>query len=76
MRYSTNQHGAFFIQKNDKFTLIAVETPRLKPSTMEADGIDYPAAVGLWPGRPLHLPSGLCFQGWPAEGALHGPEHL
>jgi hypothetical protein len=41
MRDSTNQHGAFFIQQNDKFTLIAVETPRLKPSTMEADGIDY-----------------------------------
>ena len=41
MRDSTNQHGAFFVQRDDKFDLIAVETPRLKPSTMEADGIDY-----------------------------------
>ena len=41
MRDSTDQYGAFFVQQDGKFTLIAVETPRLKPSTMEAGDISY-----------------------------------
>ena len=41
MRDSLDQHGAFYLRKDGKLQLIAVETPRLKPTRMEKGGIYY-----------------------------------
>jgi hypothetical protein len=35
LRDSLDQRGAFFIRKDGQFRLIAVETPQLKPTTMD-----------------------------------------
>ena len=41
MRDQQDENGAFFLKKDGKFKLIAVETPKMKPSTAEKDGVGY-----------------------------------
>ena len=40
-RDKDDQNGAFFIRKDDKFTLVDVENAHQKPSKCEKDGISY-----------------------------------
>ena len=41
LRDKDDQNGAIFIRKDGKFSLIAVETPKLKPYRMQKDGVAY-----------------------------------
>ena len=41
MRDQQDENGAFFLKKDGKFKLIAVETPKMKPSVAEKDGVGY-----------------------------------
>ena len=41
LRDNDDKNGAFFIRKDGKLSLIAIENPRLKPSRSEKDGICY-----------------------------------
>ena len=41
LRDNDDKNGAFFIRKDGKLSLIAIENPRLKPSKCEKDGITY-----------------------------------
>ena len=41
MRDQQDENGAFFLKKDDKYKLIAVETPKMKPSKAEKDGVSY-----------------------------------
>ena len=41
LRDKDDKNGAFFIRKDGKFQLVAIENPRLKPSRCEKDGIHY-----------------------------------
>jgi len=41
LRDKDQQNGAIFLRKDGKFSLIGVETPQIKPSTMEKDNINY-----------------------------------
>ena len=41
MRDQQDENGAFFLKKDGKFKLIAVETPKMKPSMAEKDGVGY-----------------------------------
>ena len=41
MRDQQDENGAFFLKKDGKFKLIAVETPKMKPSIAEKDGVGY-----------------------------------
>ena len=41
LRDNDDENGAFFIRKNGKFKLVAEETPNLKPSEMEKNGVHY-----------------------------------
>ncbi len=41
LRDKDNKYGAFFIRKDGKLSLIAVETPQMKPTQMSKDGINY-----------------------------------
>ena len=46
MRDKDDKNGAFFIRKDDTFTLIAIENPRLRPSRCENNGISYLKLAG------------------------------
>ena len=46
LRDQKDEYGAFFLHKDDKFTLIAAETPQMKPSTAEKDGVGYLRLTG------------------------------
>ena len=46
MRDKDDKNGAFFIRKDDTFTLIAIENPRLRPSRCENNGINYLKLAG------------------------------
>ena len=46
LRDKDDKNGAFFIRDNDKFTLVAIENPKLKPSRAEKDGICYLKLAG------------------------------
>ena len=53
LRDSNDKHGAFFIYKDGKYQLIAVENSMHKPSRCEKDGISYlklsgPAGGPAW----------------------------
>lgn len=41
LRDNDEKNGAFFIRKDGKLQLIAIENPRLRPSRSEKDGISY-----------------------------------
>ena len=41
LRDNDDKNGAFFIRKDGKLSLIAIENPRLKPSRSEKDGIHF-----------------------------------
>ena len=41
LRDKEDKNGAFFIRKDDKFQLMAIETPRLQPSRCDKDGVCY-----------------------------------
>lgn len=41
LRDKDDENGAFFIRKDGKFKLVAVETPNLKPTEMEKNGVHY-----------------------------------
>ena len=41
LRDAEEKNGAFFLRKDDKLSLIAIETPRLRPSSCQQDGISY-----------------------------------
>ena len=41
MRDKDDKNGAFFIRKDGKFTLIAIENPRFRPLSCQKDGISY-----------------------------------
>lgn len=41
MRDQQDENGAFFLKKDDKFKLIAVETAKMKPSYANKDGVGY-----------------------------------
>ena len=41
LRDADDKNGAFFIRKDGKFSLVAIENPRLRPSRCEKDGIHY-----------------------------------
>lgn len=41
LRDADDKNGAFFIRKDGKFSLIAIENPRLRPSKCEKDGINF-----------------------------------
>ena len=41
LRDKEDKNGAFFIRKDDKFLLMAIETPRLQPSRCDKDGVCY-----------------------------------
>lgn len=58
LRDKDDKNGAFFIRKDGKFQLIAIENPRLRPSQCEKDGINYlkfegPAGGPSWQ-REIH----------------------
>jgi hypothetical protein len=58
MRDKENKNGAFFIRKDDKFQLMAVENPRFRPLRCEKDGVCYlklagPAGGPSWQ-REIH----------------------
>ena len=46
MRDKDDKNGAFFIRKDDAFTLIAIENPRLRPSRCENNGTNYLKLAG------------------------------
>ena len=46
LRDKDDKNGAFFIRKDGKFQLIAIENPRLKPSKAEKDGVYYLKLAG------------------------------
>ena len=46
LRDNDDKNGAFFIRKDGKFQLIAIETPRMNPSRCEKDGICYLKLAG------------------------------
>ena len=53
LRDNDDKNGAFFIRKDDKYQLIAIENPRLRPSRCEKDGVFYlkfegPAGGSSW----------------------------
>ena len=41
MRDQQDENGAFFLKKDDKYKLIAVETPKMKPAQASKDGVSY-----------------------------------
>ena len=41
LRDKDDKNGAFFLRKDGRFSLIAIENPRLRPSKCEKDGICY-----------------------------------
>ena len=41
LRDKDNKNGAFFLRKDGKLTLIAIENPRLSPLACQKDGISY-----------------------------------
>jgi len=41
LRDKDDKNGAFFIRKDGKFTLMAIENPRFRPSRCDKDGICY-----------------------------------
>jgi len=41
LRDKDDKNGAFFLRKDGKFSLVAIENPRLRPSKSEKDGISY-----------------------------------
>ena len=41
LRDKEDQNGAIFIRQNGKLRLVAIETPKLKPSRMMKDGVGY-----------------------------------
>ena len=41
LRDKDDKNGAFFIRKDGKFTLVAVENPRFRPLQCQKDGISY-----------------------------------
>ena len=41
MRDQQDENGAFFLKKDDKYKLIAVETPKMKPAQTSKDGVSY-----------------------------------
>jgi len=58
LRDKDDKNGAFFIRKDGKFLLVAIENPRLRPSKCEKDGISYlklagPAGGPSWQ-REIH----------------------
>ena len=58
LRDKDDKNGAFFIRKDGKFQLIAIENPRFRPSRAEKDGICYlklegPAGGPSWQ-REIH----------------------
>lgn len=46
LRDQKDEYGAFFLHKDDKFILIAVETPQMKPTKAEKDGVAYLRLTG------------------------------
>jgi hypothetical protein len=46
MRDKDGQNGAFFIRNADKYELIAIENPKLRPSCCEKDGVHYLKLAG------------------------------
>ena len=58
LRDKDDKNGAFFIRKDGKITLIAIENPRLRPAEAEKDGVHYlklegPAGGPSWQ-REIH----------------------
>ena len=41
LRDKDDKNGAFFIRKDGKLSLVAIENPRLRPSSCQKDGISY-----------------------------------
>lgn len=54
LRDKDEKNGAFFIRKDGKFKLIAVETPKLKPSRGEKDGKHYLSISGSAGGPSIY----------------------
>jgi len=85
LRDKEEQNGAFFIRKDGKFRLVAVETPKLKPSYMHKDGVNYlmisgsaggPATYSqihaFKDGKQIETFSALCVYGEIDECSLNG----
>ena len=41
LRDNDEKNGAFYLRKDDKLSLIAIENPRLRPSSCQKDGLSY-----------------------------------
>ena len=54
LRDKDEKNGAFFIRQDGKFKLIAVETPKLKPSRGEKDGKQYLSISGSAGGPSIY----------------------
>lgn len=54
LRDKDEKNGAFFIRKDGKFKLIAVETPKLRPSQGEKDGKQYLSISGSAGGPSIY----------------------
>ena len=87
MRDSLEQHGALFVRKDGKISLVGVETERLKFSRAEKDGVSYLKLSGpaggpsyytyVWAyknGKKIEEFSVLQIYGEVSEGTINGSE--
>ncbi len=55
LRDQADEYGAFFLHKDGQFTLIAAETPQMKPSHAEKNGVAYLRLAGSSNGPSQYL---------------------